>query len=676
MGFLWQGTLLVITDDLMCDGETYKTRPVVYGHTYLGGVTCYLQFDGVFRHDENINERYGYYLTEHGGYSGISTVGNGEQAQASIIVYPAGSYTQAKVPTIEILDMRYEPPTPIIADYIQGDTSNQGIAEFSTNFPIFLSQPELERYIQVGDNIEDAVNYTGGEEKETKEYFYYGNGRQITVDQYGTITPTSAPSLYRGIRVKTKGTLSLYLQEGVEDGVLKYKLNIHDTPIIAYYSNDGDTWQNMPGSPTSLPYDYLYRYWIDEEGTFYASGTKGQKLYQTNIPIFSTKQESDDYNDTGEGIEGAINYPDIDTAPPTNTTGIEDEETEFGAVYTRSFFSQQYILGVGALSELANAFFDTTAGGAWDDIKKGLEMYGDSPVDDIQGLYYLPFDATQVFTNTSSQQYIYFGGYKFDFANSSVNKIIYPNGYYDFGSFDLTATFGNSWKSYEPYTKLYCYLAYIGWTQLDIKKYINKTVNVRYYFDTRTGGCVACLIANGVLIDFFNGQIGVQMPITATDFVAYANAQIQTLLTFGNGQKANAGAIYNTGANMAKAGASVGTIAGVGAITGGASLAIGGTKALYGLTQNNINNFNQTIGGSSSMLNMFLPQEVCFMFEVQDAMPTENEQSLQGYPSNTSGSIGSFVGYLEVDTVNLVCADATANEKAQIVQMLQNGVYI
>lgn len=529
--------------------------------------------------------------------------------------------------------------------------------------------------IAAGYSLDRIINAKSDYVPELNEFFFYGYAHEYTVDDYGNKTLLDSPSIYRGFRIKTTGKVSLYTIKGIDDGKLKYHINKGDGVQYAEYSNDGEHWEVIPARPTELPFDFVYREWKKEIGTFYCSGVDGA-LFDTNCYIFNNKEDSDDYNDTGEGGEKAENYNDIYPDKPFNPTGIEDIETEFGQVYTRSFFSQQYILSVGALSEIANAFFDTNAGGMWDAIKTGLSMYGDSPVDDIQGLYYLPFNANEVFTNTQSQNYIYFGGYKFDFTNASVNRIIYPNGYYDFGSFVIETTFGENWRSYEPYTKLFCYLAYIGWVQLDMKKYLHKTVNVRYYFDTRTGGCVACLIANGVLCDFFNGQIGVSMPITATDFVAYANAQIQTLLGFGKGVSGQISNVGNTAGEMMKAGATATeTLAGAGAL-GGLGIGLQGAKTIYGLTQNNINNFNQTIGGSSSMLNMFLPQEVCFMFEVQDAMPTANLNALRGYPSNASGSIGSFTGYLEVDTVNLICSDATANEKAEIIAMLQNGIYI
>lgn len=465
--------------------------------------------------------------------------------------------------------------------------------------------------------------------------------------------------------------LTLYTINGIDDGKLKYGIINNATFADLEYTTDGISW-----TPTeTFPFDFIYRKRINELGTFsYALSD-----WNTDIPTWDDEETAQDYIDGEISVADSANWDKISGQyPPFNRTGIPDTASEFGVVGMRPHFSQQYILSSPALYEISNALFDTTQGGIsgiFEDIKKGCAMYGESVVDDIEGLYFLPFNANEVFTSTMSQNYIYFGGYQFQMQNS-VNKILYPNGYKDFGTFRIETTYGDSFRSYEPYTKLYVYLPYIGWTQLDMKKYLHKSVSVRYYFDTRTGGCVACLVADSILTDFYNGQIGVQMPIKATDFGAYANAQIQTLLGF---NKPTGGGIagnfaQNAGAGLVESGAiSAGTMA-----TGvlGVGLAVQGTKTLYGLTQNNINNFNHTIGGSSSMLNMFLPQEVCFMFESQESMPTDYERDLIGLPSNASGVVGSFSGYLECEQVNLIANGATANEQKEIMSLLYSGIYI
>ena len=572
-----------------------------------------------------------------------------------------------------------------------GGTNPVFVGTYSTNIPIFLYEDlgwatiygdKTKTLDQRNEALTHALNYSSGKyvDEDLKEYVYYGKAEQYTVDEFGNYVLTDAPALYRGIRIKSRERCTLYEIEGIDDGILKMGMNFQGVEI-AYYSDDfGETWQQMAGQPTQIPFAYLYRNWLGEVGTFYALSMDRNAKYPTNMFVFKTKEESDEYNDGGDNEEDATNYGDISTGyTPENKTGEEDEETTFGTIGIRSIFSQQYIMSETALSEVANAFYDVSQGGTagiFEDIKKGCEMYGDTVVDDIESLVFYPVNLNTVFSSgIISQNYIYFGGYRFAMQNS-VNRILFPNGFYDFGTFTIETTFGDNIRSYEPYTKLYCYLAYIGWVQLDMKKYLHKSVNIRYYIDTRANTCCAVLIANGVMCDFFNGQIGVSMPLRATDMNAYANAQIQALLGLGSGVGGRMSDAQKVGSQLAQAGATAGeTIAGAGAL-GVLGVGMQGTKTLYGLTQNNINNFNHAIGGSSSIINMMLPQECLFMFEVQEAMPTEYERELVGLPSNASGTVGSFSGYLECEQVNLVCSGATAKEQAEIIRYLYNGVYI
>lgn len=496
---------------------------------------------------------------------------------------------------------------------------------------------------------------------------------------HGTWTSNQQPPVssvnWRCLRGKIiDGRFCLYRINGISDGVLKFGIMSSATFFDLEISSDGENWTPAPNN--EIPFTYFYRPRVNELGEF----DYGLTFENDAILIFSNEEDAEDYDEDGDNADDAENWDDVaDNYPPSDPIGEPDEEpTEMGEIYTRAFFSQQYICSAGALQEISNALFDTSSGGAtgiWEDIKKGLEMYGDSPVDDIQGCMFFPFQLDTVFTNVMSQNYIYFGGYKFDMQNS-VKKIIYPNGKIDFGSWFCPERFGGSFRDFSPFRRIYCYLPYVGWTELDIKRYIGKTVSVTYYVDTRTGGCMACLFADGILYDYFNGQMGISMPITATDYVAYANAQINTLLGGAGSMKNNAGTIGQAGANMVMHGASIGATALGLAPVAGIAVGASATKTLYGLTQNNINNFNVTKGGSSSMLNGYLPQNVMFLDEVQDGKATPNELSLMGYPSNASGNLQNFSGYLECDAVNLKCDTATENERAEILAYLKSGVII
>ena len=562
----------------------------------------------------------------------------------------------------------YCPTTVIYSNY--GDFS----AFMQTNIPIFLlaDRSWYEIYVNHTKTQEErdealthAFNYIGS---------YVPEGQNFEIDNMWThgiwlndTQPQVTAVYYRNFRAKmTDGSFALYPIPYTNNGKLMYGIVNDATFYDMQYSTNGIDWTDTD----TFPFEYFLRPRVNELGEFdYA-------LTFTNnyIPIFEDEETAQGYIDGNVDIDQAINWPDISPQYPIlNGTGIDDEESDFGEVKTRGFFSQQYIMDDSCLQALANDLFDTSVGGIWEAIKKGLDMYGDNPIEAVMGLSFWPVNLNEVFTGVSAQ-YVWFGGYGWEPSAGSATRLVYPNGYKSIGSVFIKRTF-NSWRDMEPYTKLYVMLPYCGTYQLDLARYYDKNVEVRYYFDTRTNGCIACLIADGFLVDYFNGQMGVTMPITLTDYTAYMNSQINTLLG-GGGQ-----AVQTFGNAAAQAPGIAAGALGAGAVAAtGAGLAVGGAiigaKTVYGLSQNNINNFNKTKGGSSSMINEYLPQSVCFIFEIQEDCAPENYGDMFGYPSMKAGKIYNFSGFLKCQSVKLSCNIATENERERLKQMLLSGIYI
>lgn len=651
--------------------EEYRTTPVLEGACHCGVSTSARTYDSTVTSmsASNPNNRYCFH------YASI------ESLDDRITLSGASSYNPITI-TVSVVDSQTgttsENTSSLPYKYFNKTYGLRFTGSYATNIPIFddftiaeeycnpsTSESRIREILRLAKNFIDNEVSPDGQEFRLEVQWTTGTW---TTD---TQPPVVGQPYVQGVKGKiTDGKLALYRIEGIDDNKLKYGIKNTASFFDLEYTTDGVTW-----TPTdTFPFEFIYRKRINELGTF----SYALSVWNTDIPIWGNEEDADDYIDDDKPITDAENWGDISNQyPPTNETGIDDDETDMGEVYTRAFFSQQYICNVSALQEISNAFYDTDSGGITgivDDIIKGLRMYGNDVSQAIQGLMFFPIDLTQVFTSVQTQNYIYFGGYQFQMQNN-VHKIIYPNGYIDFGSFVLKPSF-NSYRDHSPYTRLYCFLAYIGWLELDVDRYLGKTVSIRYYIDTRTGGALACIFGNGVLTDYATGQIGVQMPITTTSYTDYANAQLQTLLTFGNSQMSNASNIASMGGQLSSVGVGASAIATASVGLGAVGLGIGATKTLYGLTQNNINNFNKTKGGSTGILNMFLPQECLFLFEIQDSDETRNERSLQGYPSNASGQLQSFSGYLEVDAVNLVCGGATDNEKAEIIAQLKSGVII
>lgn len=589
---------------------------------------------------------------------------------------------------------------------------------FSTNIPIFENETEAYGYMHALDVYQrqalirlKAVNYQDPNVEPDNE--------ELEINNYGVLQVWTAEGkqdahsttlIYRCFKIKkTAGKISFYKIPGIDGDSLKYGIK-YSSDFQAYYIGYSTDGGNTYTEVDELPYNFIYRNREDEIGRFYASPVDVKlDASNTGIPTWDSEQDADDYNAGTKDITDATNWSVISKAYPImNGTEEGEESTEFGQTYMRSVFSQLYMMTSGGLSEVSNGLFDVSVSGVWDKIKKGIEMYGTDPMQCVQGLTYYPFDLSTMFTNFQNQQYVYFGGYELEMQNT-VKKVLFPQGYKDLGTMTIKRTF-NDWRDFEPYTKLSVYLPYVGVQPLDLARYYDKTVTVRYYVDIRTSVCMVVLIANGIMLDYFMGQMGVQMPITLTDFARYSANQINTILQGTTGAISAitpycgsvarlTNAAYRTAyktetenneqlaqsnpfAPLAATGKHSGSAAmmamnvagqvGSSAVVGGASY----MRTVFDLTRNGINGYNKTKGTATSLLNCYLPQYITFMFEIMEADESEYLNELAGRPTNVSGRLGDFSGYLECDDVMLICPIATDAERQEIIDLVKSGIYI
>ena len=541
--------------------------------------------------------------------------------------------------------------------------------------PIFGSEARALDYVNgIDTSLDDALNVWEPEtEPDGTEYTIYNTGQRGTWELGDIVTDVSTP-FYRWVRVKLANTDTIdgrlaFYRVGLEDSIIKLKPVLTASVVYCEYSTDGGAnWQTSD----TFPYQYIYGERINELGTFtYATrtGLNGD----TGVPIFEDEATATAWVNHSPDVDitDAVNYEDIASRYKlSNKTGTAEDDTIMGtASGFRSHFTQKYLLDRGDVSVIANALFDTTTT-IFEDIKKGLEMFGERIIDSICSLTYYPIDLTTIFTQLQSQTYIFFGGYQFQPENFSVNKLVGYSGYIDLGSFTIEPTFPNieNAQNYSPFCRVSIYLPYCGMFELDYNKYVNKTIRVRYYIDVNTGGCLVCLFdsaTGGRLLDYMNGQIGSQIPITITDYSGYASAELRNISNLAG----VGGNVLTTGI----AGAS-GDIMGAG--VGAVSSVTGFGKAMYDLSTTSINQFNSTKGSSGALGNQYLPQYVYLVFEYVRTEETANLLQLEGKPSNKSGTVGSFSGYLEVDSVQLQCSGATETEKAEIISILHNGIII
>ena len=520
----------------------------------------------------------------------------------------------------------------------------------------------IKPWLEVGAFINMNYQEAPTEEPEGTEYRIYNTGQRGTWSLGNVVSNVSTP-YYRWAKLKLKTTSSnpgrlAFYRVGLDNGIIKLLPKFGSNIVYCKYSTDGGVnWEDT----LTFPYDYIYGERINELGTFIYATREG-----LNVPIFETESEANDWvnNDPDADITDAINYDDIaEDYPIVNPTGDPETGTTMGdGSNFKNHFTTEYICSETAINNIKGALFDTQPGGIWEDIKKGLDMFGSNPIDAVCGLLWSPIDLSTVLTGLGSDQnYIYFGGYQYILTAGNVKEVLNHSGYIDLGTFTIEDAFPNpkDYRNFEPYCKLKIFLPFIGIQDLSYNKYRGKTVKVRYYVDTTNGSCICCLFADDVLYDFFNGQMLVQVPISLTDFAGYAQAQLRNLSN-----------LAGVGVNMA--GVASGNIAA--ALPAIANFETG----MNDLAKTSPDQFNITKGGSGPVGNAcYLPQYVYLIFEYIKTDETKNLRQLEGRRTNKSGTLQNFSGYLSIDSIELqTTAAMSESEKTEFISLLQSGIFI
>lgn len=230
---------------------------------------------------------------------------------------------------------------------------------------------------------------------------------------------------------------------------------------------------------------------------------------------------------------------------------------------------------------------------------------------------------------------------------SSQYEIIY------LGSHTFTEYFG----SYLDYTEteIELSLPYSGVYQLNTADVMGKTCNLNVMIDYFTGD-IAYLLSvvledTESVIYTFNGNCGMDIPITATDYAGKTAAQINTALSLGAGIVA----VATQGATMLPM---------VGATTLSNAFNAEIIKPSYKRAG--------SISGQTGNLGVQYP----YLIITRPKMNfSENYPAIQGYPSNLDILLGELIGYAEIGQIYLNGLSTATNEEIdELETILKSGV--
>lgn len=211
--------------------------------------------------------------------------------------------------------------------------------------------------------------------------------------------------------------------------------------------------------------------------------------------------------------------------------------------------------------------------------------------------------------------------------------------------------FWGSFLDYPPNTEISIFLPYIGLKSLSVQDVMDRTIELRYHIDCLTGTCLAMLKCSGnglnSVLYQWSGNCNQQIPISARDFSSVYSSSINAV--------ALAGMALATGTKAA-----------------GKAL-IAATSVGAALNTDTHVRQGGSIGGCASYLGIQKPYII--ICRPLDSTPTDfNEQT--GRPSNLTGTVGNFSGYLECTYCHLENLVATDAEKREIESLLKSGIFL
>lgn len=217
-----------------------------------------------------------------------------------------------------------------------------------------------------------------------------------------------------------------------------------------------------------------------------------------------------------------------------------------------------------------------------------------------------------------------------NFAKQTIGSIAINEHYHNF-------------LDYTPYTNVILYLPYIGFKELDTTLVMNKTIQVIYTVDAITGGCLAQVYVNNVRLYEFTGNVGIDIPITASNRAQVEAGYIQA----------------GVGATMSAIGGNVGS-------------------AVTSLLNSATSQYHYSSTGNPSPMCVASTNRTCYVI-----MDRPNYQNLKAF-NHTRGrkcylskTISTLHGFTICDSnIDLSGINATQSELEELKEILSSGFYV
>lgn len=331
----------------------------------------------------------------------------------------------------------------------------------------------------------------------------------------------------------------------------------------------------------------------------------------------------------------------------------------------------------------------------WNHIKQFFE----NPMDAIIGFNLVPVPVPDGGTQNFALMYIDTGVSMTVAANQFVDM--------DCGTLKLERYYGSALDQ-SPYTKVSCFLPYIGTVNLNTDEVMGTTLQVKYRVDIVSGSCVAKIFVDGNCLYQYSGHCAITIPISSADFSSYVSAAISVgklaaaAITAGAGAAMAAGVteasqqtnqvvtttqVTNTARNPST-GRQITTGTTTTVQTRESPADQSSTQASFsGLSPQNVANtvgaimsskphieHSGSFSGNSGYLGVRRP---FLIIERPNMCMPKNYQTLNGFPAMITMELSTCKGFTRVQQVQLTgMGRATNPEQAEILELLKSGVIL
>lgn len=486
-----------------------------------------------------------------------------------------------------------------------------GASEYMDNATIHFravnTWTDLTDSLNLGASTEDKINLFNASSKLIKDIDYGTRGSEYLFSYQGIINDGGQENYINSL-TKKGITIGIYITLEVDN--------------ITYYSNIVQATLYKDGASIDTMWDYVFNYIFTGNNLLlgFDEWTESDEDNHDDDP-----QDENDDDDPSDG-------------------GADDDPNPTPALHTNGALTTSYSVTYNHLKSLGAKIWNES-------FYSSLLKINSNPIENIISCKAIPVSVG------GTEKNIVLGnvdtGITGKICDESYSLLV--------GSITIKGRKTRSYDflDYEPYTNLSIYLPFIGIKKLDTSICMGRTLKVVYNIDVITGTCRAMIYINGYVMYSFNGNCGVDIPISSMN-----RAQVE----------------------MGFLSSLVGVAGGAGVATVG--MAMNNPYAVINGTANSIQSglnmassqYNTTTNGTSSPNIDFNINRKCYIIYdrpvLYNDLLTDTFYHTNGRVSHKTRKLFQLRGYTEISPNTDLQIKCTTDELEELRNILSSGFII